>query len=62
MVENAPRLDFSGQTGGIVSAVQATHAKQQASRQRGQAPLNRAKLKERVPAPAADIAVEQIIE
>jgi ProP effector len=37
MVENAPRLDLSGQTVGTVTASQAQYAKQQASRQRGQA-------------------------
>jgi ProP effector len=62
MVENAPRLDLSGQAVGIVTAVQATHAKQQASRQRGQDRRNRAKLKERVPALAVDTAVEQTID
>ncbi|MFJ5298637.1 ProQ/FinO family protein [Pseudomonas sp. NPDC088368] len=46
MVENAPRLDLSGQPAGVVTATQATHAKQQASRQRGQDRRNRTKSKE----------------
>jgi ProP effector len=46
MVENAPRLDLSGQPAGVVTATQALHAKQQASRQRGQDRRNRAKSKE----------------
>ncbi|MFJ5298656.1 ProQ/FinO family protein [Pseudomonas sp. NPDC088368] len=46
MVEGAPRLDLSGQPTGVVTATQAIHAKQQASRQRGQDRRNRAKLKE----------------
>ncbi len=59
MVENAPRLDLSGQAGGIVTAAQAIYAKQQAARQRSQERRNRVKSKARVSAPAADIAVEQ---
>jgi len=57
MVENAPRLDLSGQAVGTVTAAQALHAKQQASRQRSQDRRNRAKLKASAPAPAT--AVEQ---
>lgn len=60
MVENAPRLDLSGQPAGTVTAAQALHAKQQASRQRGQDRKNRAKSKARVPAPTADTVVEQV--
>lgn len=59
MVENAPRLDLSGQAAGIVTAAQAMYAKQQAARQRSQERRNRVKSKARVSAPAADIAVEQ---
>lgn len=59
MVENAPRLDLSGQPAGVVTATQAMHAKQQASRQRGQDRLNRAKSKEGGQAPLAVAAVEQ---
>lgn len=59
MVENAPRLDLSGQSAGIVTATQATYAKQQASRQRGQDRRQRAKLKGVGQAPAAITAVEQ---
>jgi len=62
MVENAPRLDLNGQPVGVVTATQATHAKQQASRQRSQDRRNRAKLKEAVQAPAADTAVQQITD
>jgi ProP effector len=36
MVENARPLDLSGQAAGVVTAAQAIHAKQQASRQRSQ--------------------------
>lgn len=59
MVENAPRLDLSGQPVGIVTATQAKHAKQQASRQRGQDRLNRAKSKQDGQAPVAVASVEQ---
>lgn len=59
MEENAPRLDLSGQTAGVVTAVQAKHAKQQASRQRGQDGRQRAKLKEGGLAPAAGTTVQQ---
>jgi len=56
MVENAPRLDLNGQVAGIVTATQATHAKQQAARHRSQDRRNRAKSKARVAAPAAETA------
>ncbi|KQM51491.1 ProQ activator of osmoprotectant transporter prop [Pseudomonas sp. Leaf15] len=59
MVENALRLDLGGQPAGVVTATQATHAKQQASRQRGQDRRHRAKLKEEGQAPTAVAAVEQ---
>lgn len=59
MVENAPRLDLSGQPAGIVTATQAMHAKQQVSRQRGQDRRHRAKLKEGAQAPAAVATVER---
>jgi len=59
MVENAPRLDLSGQAAGIVTAAQAMYAKQQALRQRSQDRRNRAKSKAPVPAPVADAVVEQ---
>jgi ProP effector len=52
MVENAPRLDLNGQPVGTVTAAQALHAKQQASRQRSQERRNREKLKNRTPAAA----------
>lgn len=45
MVEDAPRLDLSGQPAGVVTGTQAMHAKQQASRQRGQDRRHRAKAK-----------------
>lgn len=59
MVEGAPRLDLSGQLVGVVTATKATHAKQQASRRRGQDRRHRAKSKEGGHAPATDTAVEQ---
>ncbi|MCF5167427.1 ProQ activator of osmoprotectant transporter prop [Pseudomonas congelans] len=49
MVENAPRLDLSGQTVGIVTTFHAVHAKQQAARQRAQGLRNHKKLKASVP-------------
>jgi ProP effector len=52
LVENALRLDLSGQAAGTVTAAQAQYAKQQASRQRSQDRRNRAKQRARVPAPA----------
>jgi len=58
MVENAPRLDLNGQAVGTVTAAQALHAKQQASRQRSQDRRNRMKSKTSTPAPVADTAVE----
>lgn len=59
MVENAPRLDLTGQPAGVVTATQATHAKQQASRQRGLDRRHRARLKEVGQAPAVVDSVEQ---
>lgn len=59
MVENAPRLDLSGKPAGLVTATQAMHAKQQASRQRGQDRRHRAKSKECGQVPVAFDAVEQ---
>ncbi|MGE8360334.1 ProQ/FinO family protein [Pseudomonas sp.] len=47
MTENAPRLDLSGQAVGTVTAAQALHAKQQFSRQRGQARRKQSKPKDR---------------
>ncbi|MWV17584.1 ProQ activator of osmoprotectant transporter prop [Pseudomonas sp. L-22-4S-12] len=54
MTENAPRLDLNGQAVGTVTAAQALHAKQQASRQRGQARRNQSKPKDRPQDPTAD--------
>ncbi|WP_397453686.1 ProQ/FinO family protein [Pseudomonas sp. NA-150] len=59
MVEDAPRLDLTGQEVGTVTAAQAIHAKQQASRQRGQDRRNREQLKARVPALPVDTGVKQ---
>ena len=59
MVENAPRLDLSGQAAGTVTAAQALHAKQQAARHRSQERRNRAKAKAQAAAPAAEPAGEQ---
>ncbi|WP_397452116.1 ProQ/FinO family protein [Pseudomonas sp. NA-150] len=58
MVENAPRLDLSGQHVGTVTADQALHAKQQASRQRSQW-RSREKSKALVPAVTSDTGSEQ---
>jgi ProP effector len=58
MVENAPRLDLSGQPAGVVTAAQAMYAKQQASRQRSQDKRNRASQKERALPPVGDKAVQ----
>lgn len=60
MMENAPRLDLSGQAVGTVTASQALHAKQQAKRQRGQARRIQSKPKVRIP--AANTAAEQIAD
>lgn len=60
MVEDAPRLDLSGQTVGAVTAAQALHAKQQAKRQRGHGRRTQPKPKERIN--TADTAVEQIAD
>jgi ProP effector len=60
MIENAPRLDLSGQAVGAVTAAQALHAKQQAKRLRGQARRTPSTLKERTP--AAEIAAELIAD
>lgn len=59
MVENAPRMDLTGQPAGVVTSTQAMYAKQQTSRQRGQERRHRAKLKGGGQAPAANAAVEQ---
>ncbi|MEE4075156.1 ProQ/FinO family protein [Pseudomonas viridiflava] len=58
MVENAARLDLNGQAVGTVTATQAIHARQQASRQRGQDRRNSGKLKVRATASVADTAME----
>ena len=58
-VENAPRLDLNGQAAGSVTAAQAIHAKQQASRQRSQDRRNRAKSKAQAATPATETAVKQ---
>jgi ProP effector len=54
MVENAARVDLSGQAVGTVTTSQALHAKKQASRQRGQARRDSGKQKARVTAAGAD--------
>jgi ProP effector len=58
MVENAPRLDLSGQPAGVVTAAQAIHAKQQASRQRSQVRRNRGKAQALAVEPDANTAVD----
>lgn len=62
MTENAPRLDLSGQTVGIVTAAQALHAKQQAKRQRGQARRHQTAPKEPLRDKAIDTTVEQTVD
>lgn len=59
MTENASRLDLSGQAVGTVTAAQALHAKQQVSRQRGQARRKQSKPKDRLQAATSDDAVAQ---
>lgn len=59
MVENAPRLDLTGQAAGIVTAGQATYAKQQATRQRVQERRNSAKQKRGVQPTAVETNTEQ---
>ena len=54
MTENAPRLDLQGQPVGVVTAAQASHARQQARRHRMAARRNQAKAK----APADEKPVE----
>ncbi|MDH4569042.1 ProQ activator of osmoprotectant transporter prop [Pseudomonas sp. BN414] len=58
MVENAERLDLNGQAAGTVTASQALHAKQQASRHRGQERRNRSKPKKAIQDPAVDTVAE----
>lgn len=53
MVENEARVDLNGQAVGCVTAAQASHAKQQASRQRRQTRQNSEKQKARATANAA---------
>ncbi|MFI8746723.1 ProQ/FINO family protein [Pseudomonas sp. NPDC077186] len=53
MTENAPRFDLSGQAVGIVTAVQAQHAKRQAKRQRGQVRRKQSQPKEPIQSSAA---------
>jgi ProP effector len=59
LVEDAPRIDLSGQPAGVVTSTQAMYAKQQASRRRVQDRRHRAKSKEGERAPAANTAVER---
>ncbi|XLX41796.1 ProQ/FinO family protein [Ectopseudomonas mendocina] len=54
MTENAQRLDLQGQPVGVVTAAQASHARQQARRHRMEARRNQAKAK----APADEKPVE----
>jgi len=59
MVENAPRLDLSGQPAGVVTAAQAIHAKQQASRQRSQVRRHRGKSEARALPADVDTSMEK---
>ena len=61
MTENAPRLDLSGQTTGLVTTAQALHAKRQAMRQRVQARRNQTKPKALMQDKAVETAVEEIL-
>jgi ProP effector len=58
MVDGAPRLDLSGQPAGLVTTTQAMHAKQQASRQRGQDRRHRAKAKASHSVPGSEAATD----
>lgn len=58
MVENASRLDLTGQPAGVVTASQALHAKRQSSRQRGQDRRARSKPQTIAQAPMVEGAVE----
>ncbi|MCU7647081.1 ProQ/FinO family protein [Pseudomonas piscis] len=60
MTQDAPRLDLDGQAAGTVTASQALHARQQASRQRGQARRKQSKPKERPQEQAGEGATEQV--
>ena len=62
MMENAPRLDLSGQAVGIVTAAQALHAKHQATRQRGQARRNQTKPKALIEDKAVETVVEEVVD
>jgi ProP effector len=62
MVENALRLDLSGQAICSVTASQALHAKQQVKRQRGQVRRISSKPKERIQDTVADNATMQILD
>ena len=61
MTENAPRVDLSGQTTGLVTTAQALHAKRQAMRQRVQARRNQTKPKALMQDKAVETAVEEIV-
>ncbi|HEX8592463.1 MAG TPA: ProQ/FinO family protein [Pseudomonas sp.] len=59
MVENAPRLDLSGQPVGIVTPAQALYAEQQALKQRGHDRRNRGSQKKPALTVSADTTGEQ---
>lgn len=59
MIEDAPRLDLSGQAAGSVTAAQALYAKHQAFRQRIQGRQNRASSKKRDVGSVSGTTVEQ---
>ncbi|ERO65709.1 MULTISPECIES: ProQ/FinO family protein [Pseudomonas] len=61
MTQDAPRLDLDGQAAGTVTASQALHARQQASRQRGQARRKQSKPKERPQEQGTEDATEQVV-
>lgn len=62
MTENAARLDLQGQPVGVVTAAQASHARQQARRHRMEARRNQAKAKAPADDKAADSAAQPSAE
>ena len=61
MTQDAPRLDLDGQSVGTVTVSQALHARQQASRQRGQARRKQSKPKDGPQKQGADSPTEQVV-
>ncbi|UCZ84914.1 ProQ/FinO family protein [Pseudomonas sp. L5B5] len=61
MVQDAPRLDLNGQAVGTVTVSQALHARQQVSRQRGQARRKQSKPKDAPQKQGAESGTEQVV-